>query len=153
MPNRETHRPVGMALGGAYAAWCAQTEPGDRIAFEALGGVAGGWLGAALPDWIDPPVCPDHRHFGHGAANVIGAVWVSADAMLDIQQRLRRRADRLARQRPFLESDLARFLNWLEECMLRFLAGLLNGLVAGYLSHLFLDALTARGIPFFARGC
>ena len=153
MPNRDTHRPFGMAVGGGYALWGAQNESWEYRAVEAAGGVIGGWLGAALPDWIDPPLRPDHRHVGHGAANVIGAVWMSADAMLNLQRRLRRRANRLAQQRPFLENDLARFLSWLEECVLRFLAGLLNGLVAGYLSHLFLDALTARGIPVFARGC
>jgi biotin transporter BioY len=123
----------------------------DALA-ETIGGGAGGWLGAALPDWIDPATSPNHRHVGHGVANAIGAVWLSAETILWIQRRLRERADRLKFERAYVQNDLIKFLYWLEEIALRFLAGFFHGLNAGYLSHLFLDALTARGIPIFARG-
>jgi hypothetical protein len=120
---------------------------------EVAGGIAGGWLGAALPDWIDPPTCPNHRHFGHGAATTVGIVWMSADAVLRLQQRLRHRANALAQARPYLQNDLARAMNWLEECFLRVLAGFLNGVAAGYVSHLAMDALTPASIPLVMRGC
>lgn len=152
MPNKDVHRPVGMVAGASFAAWGARPEPWPRIIPEIAGGVAGGWLGAALPDWIDPPTCPDHRHFGHGAATTVGVVWMTADAKLRLQQQLRYRADELAQARPYLQNDFARVVSSLEELFLRFLAGFLNGVAAGYVSHLALDALTPACIPVFMRG-
>ena len=152
MPSRDVHRPVGVAVGAGYAYWhAASLPPADALA-ETIGGGAGGWLGAALPDWIDPATTPDHRDVGHGAANAIAAVWLSAETILGLQARLRERADRLQFDRANLQDDILKLLYWLEEMFLRFLAGFLHGLSAGYLSHLFLDSLTARGIPAFARG-
>jgi hypothetical protein len=40
----------------------------------------------------------------------------------------------------------------LAEFLWRFLAGLANGLAAGYVSHLALDAFTPRSIPLLASG-
>jgi len=152
MPNRNVHRPAGTVCGAGYAYYRARNFPLEHALAEAMGGAAGGWLGGALPDWIDPATSPNHRHVGHGAANVVGAVWFSADALLNLQQHLRQRANALQSNRRLLNDDLQRFLSAVAEFLLRFLAGLLNGISAGYISHLLLDALTARGIPVFARG-
>jgi hypothetical protein len=43
-----------------------------------------------------------------------------------------------------------RFLYWLAEMLWRLAAGCLNGLQAGYASHLALDALTPRSLPLIA---
>jgi hypothetical protein len=152
MPNRDVHRPVGAISGTGFAYYHARNFPVEHALAEAMGGAAGGWLGAALPDWIDPATSPNHRHVGHGWANVVGAVWFSADAILDLQQRLRNRADTIHTERYYLTNDFQRLLSMIAEFLLRFLAGLLNGITTGYISHLLLDALTARGIPTFARG-
>jgi len=40
----------------------------------------------------------------------------------------------------------------LAELFWRFLAGLANGLAAGYVSHLALDAFTPRSLPLLASG-
>ncbi len=78
---------------------------------------------------------------------------MSAEMILDLQRLLRARAETLSADRPYLENELSRFTNQLDEIFLRLLAGPLQGLTAGYLSHLLLDGLTAGGIPGFARGC
>ena len=44
----------------------ASNEKPLNVLIEAAGGAAGGWLGARLPDMIDPPTSPRHRSIGHG---------------------------------------------------------------------------------------
>lgn len=152
MPNKEIHRPIGAAAGGAYAWVRSGTDSVDHAVLEAVGGLVGGWLGAALPDWIDPPTCPNHRHYGHGLLTVAGTVAITAELILDVQNRLRCKADLLARNRIYLTDDFARFINWVGELLLRLVVGILNGVTAGYISHLALDALTPSSLPLFARG-
>ena len=152
MPNKDVHRPIGVAVGGAYACIRAGSHPWEHVAVEIIGGLAGGWLGAALPDWVDPPTCPNHRHYGHGVLTVAGTVAVTAEFILDLQHRLRYRADELAQNRIYLRDDFARLINWIEELLLRFLVGMLNGITAGYISHLALDAFTPSSLPIFVRG-
>jgi hypothetical protein len=67
-----------------------------------------------------------------GAANPVGVVWMSAEMILDLQRLLRARAETLSADRPYLENELSRFANQLEEIFLRLLAGPLHGLTAGY---------------------
>jgi hypothetical protein len=153
MPNANVHRPVGAAVGAGFAYHQARNFPIGQMLPELLGGAAGGLLGAALPDWGDPATTPNHRHIWHGAGSVAGAVWISGQTILRLQRRLRNRANALLANRCYLNDDLQRLLSMIEEFFLRFLAGLLNGVAGGYISHLFLDALTARSIPLFARGC
>jgi len=152
MPNRDVHRPIGAALGAASGLYATRHMPFEHRAIETLGATVAGYFGAAAPDWFDPATSPNHRHVGHGAANVIGGILVTEETILNLQKRLRHRADLLRGQRQSLMDDWSRLLSWLEESFLRFLAGMLNGFAIGYMSHLFLDALTARGIPLFARG-
>ena len=147
-----------MVAGGAYAGiragrrYKSRSRPAAPIAAETAGGMVGGWLGGALPDWIDPPTSPNHRNFGHGVATVAGAIAWTADMALAIQQRLRSEADKLLNERWQLQSDVARALSIAAEFFLRFLAGLIDGLIAGYASHLALDFCTPSGLPLFVRG-
>jgi LexA-binding, inner membrane-associated putative hydrolase len=152
MPNANVHRTVGTAVGLGYGYFAAQDQPALPKLVETLGSGCGGWLGAALPDWIDPATSPNHRHHGHGIANFAGATFLTVEAVADLQQQFRRRAELIRARRPYLTTDFAKFLSWIEEILLCLLIGLLNGISAGYLSHLCLDAATARGIPLFARG-
>jgi hypothetical protein len=157
MPSRDVHRPFSAAVGVSFSAYrahrCYQQypDPALPIALEMLGGLAGGWLGGALPDWIDPPTSPNHRSFGHGVATVAGAIAWTADAVLDFQMRLRAQADDLVLNRWRLQSDFERTISVLAEFLLRFLAGLLDGLIAGYAAHLALDLCTPKGLPLLAR--
>lgn len=153
MPNRDFHEPVGCLAGAAYSYYHARDIPPPQRLLETIGGAAGGLLGAWAPDLIDPPLHPNHRNIGHGAANVVGVIFLSRRPLNRLRQRLRNRADWLAQQRQLLNDPLSRLLSWLQECFLRFLAGLLNGFAAGYVSHIFFDALTPQGINLVYRGC
>lgn len=159
MPNREIHRPVAAVLGTGYSGYRAyhrhrqQPTPAAFIIAEALGGFAGGWIGGALPDLIDPPTSPNHRHFGHGVATVAGAVVWTAEALARLQEKLRHKADELRRDRLRLQNDFERLVSEVAEFLLRFVAGLFDGLIAGYVSHLALDFCTPTGLPLIARGC
>jgi len=158
MPSRDIHRPVGAVAGAGYSAYRAHLRyrrrpaPAVPVVAETIGGFAGGWLGGAMPDWIDPPTSPNHRNFGHGIATVGGAVAWTADFVLDLQEKLRAQADNLQANRWRLASGAERTLSVVAEFFLRLLAGLLNGLIAGYASHLALDFCTPSGLPVVARG-
>jgi hypothetical protein len=158
MPCRDVHRPVSGAIGLGYSSYRAHRRYRGRpakelpIAAEAIGGFAGGWLGGALPDIIDPPTSPQHRNFGHGVATVAGVVTWTADALMDLQERLRSQADRLQEDRWQLQNDFDLAISTIAELALRFLAGLLDGLIAGYVTHLALDFWTPGGIPLIFRG-
>jgi len=153
MPSALVHRPIAAAAGGGWAYANAHHLPPMQAFLETVGGVGGGYLGGAAPDWIDPPISPRHRHYGHGVVNVWTALALSAEAVAGYQQRLRAQADAFLAERAYLTDDWARLWNWLQEMFLRFLVGVLNGFVAGYLSHLALDACTPQGLNFIGRGC
>jgi hypothetical protein len=53
---------------------------------------------------------------------------------------------------PVPPNPLSQLLSKFGEIFWEFLAGFLNGLMAGYTSHLALDALTQRSIPLLTRG-
>lgn len=84
--------------------------------------------------------------------NAVTAIGVGGPPLVMYQRRLRERADELRAQRPYLNDGLSQLLNWLHECFLRFLVGLVNGFIAGYVSHLTLDAFTPQGLNLIARG-
>jgi hypothetical protein len=47
---------------------------------------------------------------------------------------------------------LTQFFLFLAEIALRLLAGFVNGIAAGYVSHLVLDAASPRSIPVLTKG-
>ena len=158
MPSRDVHRPAGMAVGGAFAGARAYAQYKDcpdwlvRTIIATLGGIGGGWLGGAMPDWIDPPTSPNHRNYGHGVATVIGVIGGAADWLAGVQKKFRDKADQLQRDRWMLNSDFERAISIAAEFILRLLAGVIDGVLAGYASHLTLDAFSASSLPVFARG-
>lgn len=157
MPNRDLHRPTSTIAGGIYAGCRARRryrrtpQPLPAIVVESTGGIVGGWLGGILPDVIDPPTSPDHRNFGHGMATVAGVIALSAESIIGLQEMLRERADAVRANRWRLATDFERTMNDLLEYFLRFLAGALDGLLAGYVTHLALDLGTPRGLPIICR--
>lgn len=149
MPNRETHARVGVALGGIDAALRVISAPTCYVMAETLGGLLGGYIGGVLPDLIEPATTPNHRQVAHSLA-VCGAL--SLARVAEWQAICRAAAGREARRAMHLplgsdertEADTAAFV-W------RFIAGALVGFVAGYASHLLLDAGTASGLPIVVR--
>ena len=157
MPGRKTHQLVGATAGVAFAAVETKHQPSQHMCIEMIGGGFGGYAAGMLPDWLEPAICSWHRGICHSAT--AGAAVLYARATLaQWAQICRQNADR-CRMVPQVEdvhtggwlplpqTPLQQFCGQLGELFWRFLAGFLNGLAAGYISHLALDAATPRGIP------
>lgn len=145
MPNRATHEVVGAASGAAFTLLRAGTSPTPQAASEVLGGTFGGWLGGLLPDVLEPATSPNHRELAH---SLVAGGTLTFARLAEWQAKCRAEA-KCCEARAFafaLGSDARRSAEW-EILGWRFLAGLLVGLVAGYASHLILDAGTAKGLP------
>jgi hypothetical protein len=167
MANRTTHRRVGRAAGAVYAAHRAKDQKVGHFITESIGGVIGGDIGALAADWLEPAVSSWHRGTAHSCA-AGGAVLSLGDILAQAEVFCRAEAERKAIQRSALEmvphptlpnvfvpapgSVLTNL--WLLACELfwRAVAGLTNGLAAGYISHLVLDAGTPRSIPLLVKG-
>ena len=147
MPNGRIHHRIGRLAGGAYAAARAgRSTVGDPIAEGLAGLLVGGPVGASLPD-IFEPACWNHRRVAHsltaGSALVLTADWTEVWAENCRQRSFQHRQLAADTARPvpaqLWHSLLALFWSAL--------AGCLNGILAGYVSHLALDALTPASIP------
>jgi LexA-binding, inner membrane-associated putative hydrolase len=170
MPGRETHAYVGIAAGIGNAAFQAKEQKPLNLLLEAAGGALGGWCGGQLPDIFEPPTSSWHRSLAH--SRTIGTVIVFARGQLiEWQKFCRERAEYCRLQpeqngtlvmvpdplRPNLfvpapVNPLAQLFWTAAEVLWRFAAGFANGLAAGYVSHLVLDAGTPRSIPLLVSG-
>lgn len=71
MPSANTHVPIGLMVGASRDTSTPKEAPSlDRL-IETLGGLLGGYIGARLPDIIDPPTSPNHRDIAHSAINAL----------------------------------------------------------------------------------
>jgi hypothetical protein len=130
----------------------------------AVGGAVGGNFGSAIPDYFEPAISSWHRGTGHSCA--AGAMILSANAVLsEWENYFRAKAERCkaiptspiqcSQGTMFVcapPNPLEQLFSTLAELFWRFLAGLLNGVSAGYVSHLVLDAVQPRSIPLLTRG-
>lgn len=164
MPGRKTHTLVGAVSGAALAAHRTKKNIRHNRLARVAGGAVGGALGGALPDFFEPAISPWHRGQGHSVAAAT-AVVSSGNLLtrweafcLNSAERCRARPTKLVRDAqgalfvPVPPNPLSQVLLTFGEIFWEFLAGFLNGLVAGYTSHLALDALTPRSIPLLTRG-
>jgi len=144
MPNCDLHRPVGAILGFGASLGLALHAGSTHPLLEALGGAAGGWIGGALPDWIDPPDSPRHRGFGHGIFTAGIGLTISVVKLRAWQTWLRSRA--------YQAQEHANAEGWLwalKAPLYHILAGLIAGLISGYICHLADDSQTPSGLPVF----
>jgi hypothetical protein len=149
MSNRKIHTIVGATSGGVFAGAVAGNR-GSNVLLEGIGGGLGGWVGARLPDLIDPPTSPRHRSVGHGVAQSAIAGRYLLDAIPRWQGWLRGMAaqhQEAARIAPDRWSELG---HTIAHVVLLLASGAILELVVGYLSHLILDGTTAAGLPFVA---
>jgi membrane-bound metal-dependent hydrolase YbcI (DUF457 family) len=164
MPSRRTHILVGTASGAAYAAHRAKRNLRANRLVRVAGGAAGGALGGALPDFFESAISSWHRGPGHSVA-VATAIVSSGNLLAQWEEFCLKKAEQcsaipmtLVRDIqgvlfvPVPPSPLSQLLSKLGEIFWEFLAGFLHGLMAGYTSHLALDALTPRCIPLLTRG-
>jgi hypothetical protein len=137
-------------VGGGYALTKAQQQTPEYFVLEVLGGLLGGNLGARLPDVFDPPLYPGHRALAHGVVPVVAAGRAAVAALGDWQGHLRAEAGRQVALRASAGTPLERYWHALVEFLCRLGAGTLAGLLAGYGSHVVLDAFTPAGVPLVA---
>ena len=145
MPNRATHEAFGAASGAAFALLRVGDAPTPQALAEVLGGAVGGWMGGVLPDVLEPATTPNHRELAH---SIVAGGSLTLARLAEWQATCRTEAKGCeTRALTFaLGSDARRRAEW-DALGWRFLAGLLAGSVAGYASHLVLDAGTAKGLP------
>jgi len=134
MPNKDVHVKVGMgvAVAGTSIASIAMHEKLSlqELLVRIMGATIGGYLGARVPDIIDPPSRgPHHRSTGHaiipnGAAYCLLYQYFMAS-------------------RHKLVDDHSTNKNLFNQ----FIIGGMDGLVAGQASHLILDSRTPFGLP------
>src|SRR5216684_3538526 len=148
MPGRKTHLCVGAVAGTAMAAIEAKDQPNAHFWIETLGGALGGCAGGIFPDLLEPAVCSWHRGFCHSATAGGAALYMHA-MLAEWAKICRQRADQ-SRIVPLVEdlrtntwiplprSPMQQAIAQMAEFFWRFLAGCLNGLAAGYVSHLVL---------------
>ena len=146
MPRRSTHAQVGALAGVGAAAFRSRHAPAEHRILETVGGAIGGLCGGLLPDLIEPAETPNHRSIAHSA--IAGGALTLA-RLAEWQAACRTAADnstKLSLLHP-IGSPERSSAEW-DALLWRLFAGFLVGLVAGYASHLALDAGTPRGLPF-----
>lgn len=154
MPGRRTHRVVGATAGAMAALVRAQNEPSDAQLIEVLGGLVGGCLGAAAPDWLEPATSPRHRAVCHSEAAVVACIQVSRRSLVRWELRWRTQSLRLEQECSSLEPGSWMFIvKGILAFLCRALAGTLAGFAAGYVSHISLDAMTPMGIGLLGCLC
>ena len=139
MPNRVVHRTVGIGAGAAASAILSDNLQGPHRTVELLAAAVGGYYGAAAPDWIDPPTTPNHRSVGHSIALAGGGLVYATSQLSEWRSALHERS-----QAAFCGGkDVQGYFYIIA-------SGILTGFVAGYASHLALDAATPKSLPAFA---
>jgi membrane-bound metal-dependent hydrolase YbcI (DUF457 family) len=167
MADRRTHIVGGVATGVGYSAFQAKEQSTPNLVTEMVGGAAGGYVGALLPDFLEPALSSWHRSAAH-SCTAGAAIVYSKDVLAGFEKFCREQADLCALQHKTLQmrpdpwqpnvfvpapADPFMLLSLkIAEVCWRFLAGFANGLAAGYISHLALDAVTPRSIPLLTRG-
>jgi len=138
MPNRDLHLPAGAVAGVAHASYRAWGQPGPHLLAEATGGLVGG---------IDTPCSLRHRGEAH-SMGITGTLGYFVNSQLPAwQESLRNEAQHYVQLRAASPFVLPQIAYGVLELILRFLAGGLAGLLAGYASHLALDSLTPSALP------
>ena len=167
MADRRTHRRAGRVSGAVYAAHRAKSQPAGNFVIETAAGALGGDIGALAADWLEPAVSSWHRGTAHSCAAGLGVLSLG-DILAGVETYCRQQAEQKSAERKTLQatpdplqpevfvaapnSSLSQL--WLSICEFfwRAVAGFVNGMAAGYISHLVLDAGTSRSIPLLTNG-
>lgn len=149
MPGRTVHVAVGAAAGLIAASYCARNTSHDDLLLEMIGGVVGGVIGGALPDLLEPALTPRHRQAAHsilagGGLMLVPLAEIQASCRISAERSSSRAARMLPGSPEWHQAEANAYL-W------RLLSGVVAGLIAGYASHLTLDAATPSGLPLLVR--
>jgi len=145
--NGAAHKLAGGVVGAGAALLTAHGQSDLEIITEGLAGIAGGILGAKIPDLAEPATSSWHRGPVHSCTAASMSLAAGVTAINELETWCDRRVEGLRFSRAIARTpeDAQRFtleiLFWLA------LVALFKGMLAGYLSHLALDATTPRCIP------
>jgi membrane-bound metal-dependent hydrolase YbcI (DUF457 family) len=139
MSNREDHDFAGAIAGGLSTLIAAKLQGRNPTGAELLGGVLGGMTGSSIPDYLEPATSPHHRQFAHSAFFTTALVATAGQGAVTMQANMIVRAAQIEQTDP-----VGAFL-------LRMMAGFAPATVAGYASHIALDATTPMGIPLLGK--
>lgn len=121
---------------------------------ETVGGAFGGYWASMLPDQLEPATSSWHRGACHSLGAVSVVAWVD-QVLVGLAAACRAEANKYRAIQTVRDPFTGEFrpiapnlFQLLAEWFWSFVAGVLTGLSAGYLSHLVLDAGTPRSIPF-----
>lgn len=146
--NRKAHDAAGRRAGALVASARSKGSLWQRL-WETLGGLWSGRYGGLLPDKIEPAIHPNHRKVAHSVAVTIGVAAASTQADR-AAEKAREYAERCRQVRQAPEASwLDKLLSYAGEALCCFVAGAINGVGPGYVSHNLLDATTPKGLPFF----
>lgn len=148
MPRRDLHAAAGLVSGGVVAiARQSDATSVMQLCVAAAGGAAGGYVGGVLPDILEPAAHPNHRGPAHSL--VAGAALVPATKQIrEWANSCRLKAESCRCRRLASEGDAMSSAAWgLAELFWSVLASFLWGVIAGYTSHLALDAFSPRSLP------
>ena len=150
MPRRPTHVAAGLTAGLGAGIVSARDLPHDEqplhVVFAALGGVIGG----LAPDWLEPGTNPSHRNLFH---SLFAAGGITSAILADLRSSCSQAAAACqCRAELFPIGSTQRSNELLKALIWRAIAGLVIGFLAGYASHLALDAGTAKSLPLLFNG-
>lgn len=149
MANHRTHLRAGAISGAIAAAYCGRAESPAQMISETLGGAIGGALGAQVPDLLEPALHSWHRSTAHSATAGVAVTATGFDIAQQWLSYCRRKALEHSRLQRESNEPIMQVLHSVMAWLWATLAGVAPGIVAGYLSHLALDACTPRSIPIF----
>jgi hypothetical protein len=161
MPDGRTHKLVGAGSGAVYAGYRAKDESDSHWWIEVAGGAFGGYLGGMCPDVLEPAISSWHRGTAHSCATG-GGILALKSGLNAFAEACRQNAEKcrpidMIKEGnifiPAIPDSATLLLLSVFELLWRFLAGLVNGFAAGYVSHLALDAtIGKRSIPLLTQG-
>lgn len=141
MPNRYVHVMTSGTAGALYALSRSAGEPEPARLCEVFGGIVGGFVGGRTPDVLDPPRSARHRGRAHSLAAGASMIKLGRRELDKWQQTCRRWADGFASKAAACAPESPMCIVFaLASMACRILAGLIAGFLAGYITHLTLDA-------------
>ncbi len=143
MPNKKVHTAAGVTAG-VTEMLVTQIIDGNINLPELFGSCIGGLLGGRLPDMVDPPNSPNHRDIGHSILFTIAGIALVIFVAYNLKsscKELEIKANWYIQNGYNIPDDIKMGLT-----QKRLTIGFLNGLPAGYVSHLLLDSRTPAGI-------
>lgn len=147
MPGKDAHTLAGAGAGLLVEVFSPSQLVGLDQFWYLTGLASGGATGGRLPDVFEPAWCPNHRQFFHGIIPTIAVAHIFAK---NYAAACRCTLDWARRgESGFLWPEMYDGGRGVPRAMRMFIAGFLRGIVAGYASHLALDAFTPRSLPLF----